>query len=849
MHEEEVINEFVVGNCVVQPSARAILVGNVPAKLGARAFDVLMALYARRSRIVTKNELLSLVWPNLIVEENNLQVHISALRKVLGPLSIATIPGHGYRFTAEIAGAKTPPASALPIPETQPVSGNLPASASTLIGREADLAALCEMVIAHRLTTIIGAGGIGKTRLAHTVALTQRAAFTDGAWLVELAQVSDPSMIPAAVAQALGASLLGKRDPRDELMSALQHRKLLLIIDNCEHLVGAVSVFVQGVRNQAPGVHVLITSQELLKLEGEQVYRLSPLVLPTSDGLAAAKASGAVTLFVERVRALRPGFSLTPENAGDIREICLQLDGLPLAIELAAARVPLLGAAGVRERLNERFRVLTGGARDAPRRHQALSETLDWSHSLLNDNERAVMRRAAVFVGGFGLELAQQVLSGAHMDEWAVLDHLGTLVDKSLIVADQTEPPRYRLLESTRIYALAKLREAGERDASATRNRHALAVLAHFEAAYQRKLIETRDAQLQRYLPDIDNLRAALDWARNSSDPGLQIALTGASAWIWVGAGHRAEGLRHCDQAMMRINATIPPEIEARMHLARAQVRVQSGVHEFSDDDVASVARSVTLYRAIGDRQLLTHALSVSSVLLAIRGDFKASAQLIDEVSECLDPSWPLAARWYSLAARNNYLYHSGSYADGALVAEECRALAVALGDRQLLILALGFLMRHLMQRGDYAQAVERGKELTEILRNVRFGNVGVAAFVFADYAAALTQQGALDAALTATREAVAKEVEVGTLWEQLNAIALLAFKRGRIEAAAQAMGRFDAMVNAHPRTKISLSGQRIRKEVHALLAHAIPAEALARLNALGATLSDDEAARLALDA
>ncbi len=841
------MGQFVVGACEVHPAERLLFVEGVPAKLGARAFDVLMALFERRERVVPKNELLEIVWPDLVVEENNLQVHISALRKLLGAQAIATVPGRGYRFTAEVHGASAAPMPAPTAASANPTRTNLDYSKSALYGRNDEVSTLSAMVKAHPLTTIVGAGGIGKTRLACATASGVIAHFEHGAWLVELAPVSDPALVSSAVAQALGLSLPGKASAQEEVVRALRGKVLLIILDNCEHVLGAASDLVQAIRASASQVHLLVTSQELLKVEGEYLYRLTPLPVPETDALEAAPTFGAVALFVERVRALRPSFTLTGQNVADVIEICRRLDGLPLAIELAAARVPLVGVAGVRERLNERFRVLTGGSRDAPRRHQTLRETLDWSHGMLTPDECTVLRRCGVFVGGFGLDLAQHVLTDEQMDAWSVLDHLGTLVDKSLVVADLNEPPRYRLLESMRAYALDKLTDAGDLEVSETQKRHAQGLLALFETTPAQFKNETRDQRLARYLPDIDNLREALDWLEASDERALHVALAGASAWIWVSAGQRAEGLPRCDRASARIDATTPPAQEARMHLMRSQVRVQSGVHEFNVADLDSIERAVALYRSLNDRLRMCHALSIYSVILAIQGNVTACERATKEVGLLLDPNWPAPSRWYYLVAENYFLYYAGRYEEGEAAAQACLRFAKTLDDRQLTGLALGYLERYSSARGNYAQAVERGRELTAKLRTDRFGLVGVAAFAFADYATALTKMDQLDEALLAMREAVAHESNVGTLWELLCAIALLAYKRGRVREAIMAFGRFEYMVAKHPHTRFNASSLEIHKEVKRLLKSAKSETEIEALCTQGVLLSEEEVASLAL--
>jgi predicted ATPase/DNA-binding winged helix-turn-helix (wHTH) protein len=459
------IPEFRFGHVVVEPRARRVLIGNEPARVGARAFDVLQALIEHRERVVGKDELLARVWPGMVVEENNLEVHISSLRKVLGAQVIATVPGRGYRFTAPV-DAKNIDDIVLGTGFAREPAGNLPSSLPTLHGRDADLARLQSLVQSHRLVTLTGPCGVGKTRLALAVARSLQHHFAQGAWVADLEDISDPSLLATTVARAAGLSPL---EPH-ELPARLRGRHMLLVLDNCEHMVSAVSRLAQALVAQAPPVHVVVTSQELLRAQGERLFRLQPLTVARQADPEQALASGAVALFVDRVESLLPGFELTGQQVADVIEICRRLDGLPLAIEMAAARVPLLGIAGLRQRLDERFQVLRGGARPTLRRHQTLRKAMDWSYGLLNAGERAVFRRAAVFVGGFTLGDAQRALAGEGLDEWDVLDHLGSLVDKSLVMADSNELPCYRMLETVQAYALDKLREAGESEPPARRS-------------------------------------------------------------------------------------------------------------------------------------------------------------------------------------------------------------------------------------------------------------------------------------------------------------------------------------------------------------------------------------------
>jgi predicted ATPase/DNA-binding winged helix-turn-helix (wHTH) protein len=540
------------GRFAMHAASRQLLVDGQPASLGARAFDVLHALIERRERLVTKNELLDLVWPVLVVEENNLQVQISSLRKLLGAQAIATIPGRGYRFTAAFDGADggtqnlvasglrpaAKPADAPVAPRT-----NLPAELPQLYGRDTDLTALRRLIDEHRLVTVVGAGGIGKSRLAQAAAHALSARWPDGVWMVELAGLSDPALVPNAVAQALHIAMPGQSAAQDELVAGMAPRTALLVLDNCEHLLDAVAVLVQAVMQGAPNVTLVATSQEPLRLPAEQQYRVVPLAVPSTTDAGDARDFGAIALLEARVRAVDPRFALNDESVPMAIDICRRLDGLPLAIELAAARVATLGLRPVRDKLDERFRLLTGGARATLRRHQTLRAALEWSHNLLNETEQAVFRRLGIFAGGFTMETAQAVAGDATLDEWAVLDHLSALVDKSLVVADAGEAPRYRLLESARAFALEHL-AAGE--TAETLRRHALAMRRFLERVDGTNLDgELRtDQYAALVLPELDNLRAAHAWAiGDGGDPEVAVALAAHAGSLIDYAGECADWL------------------------------------------------------------------------------------------------------------------------------------------------------------------------------------------------------------------------------------------------------------------------------------------------------------------
>jgi len=627
----------------IRPAERQVLVGGQPAALGARAFDLLMALYERRERVVGKNELLDLVWPGLVVEENNLQVQVSSLRKVLGPAAIATIPGRGYRFTLPLgAPARAVRPADASTSEGEPGMGadaprsNLPA-ATPLIGRDDDLHEAIDLMRRCPVVSIVGAGGIGKTRLALALAAADPLDAPEGRWWIELGPLTDGDQIPVAVAGVLGVQLPTNRPPLGFLAGVLANQRLLLVLDNCEHLAEAAAALVALLRAQAPGVRLLITSQESLKCVDEQVYRLGSLEVPTVADPEPASRAGAVALFVARARAVEPRFRLAADNVEAVVDICRRLDGIPLAIELAAARMPLLGVTGLQSRLSQMFNVLTGVARMKLRRHQTLRAALDWSVGLLTDEERTVFRRLGAFAGGFTLELAQAVARDATIDEWLVLDILAQLIDKSLVIAEGEDEPRYRLLEPTRAFALEQLAAAGESDA--VMRRHAEAVCDAMAVHDELQWTESYERRVRRWA-EIGNLRAALDWAMSpAGDRTLAIRTLGTCWTVWIGNCTTAEGFARM-MALWPLPTDLLPKVEAGFCLALACLKTR-----IRQDEVLQAAqRAVELYRQLGDRKRLVHSLvRCASAGMAHEADWVDAA--IAEASALVDDSSPYTLR------------------------------------------------------------------------------------------------------------------------------------------------------------------------------------------------------------
>ena len=737
---------FRFGTVEVQPATQQLVIDGVPAALGARAFDLLLALIERRERLVAKHELLDIVWRGQVVEEGNLHVQVSTLRKLLGPAAITTIPGRGYRFVAALEADKgangadaTPadvqvqadPSAPEPAPAVPPAPGNLGAHRQPLLGRATELQALLALVQAQRLVTLVGAAGMGKTALAQAAAQALRTRWRHGVWWVDLANVSEAALLPQAVAQALRIARPAGPEQgfqglsSEHLASVLASMSLLLVLDNCEHLVDAASALAERIVNHASGVHVLATSQELLNVPGEALFKLAPLALPAADlspqfpespeSLARAGQYGAIQLFVERARAADGRFALSADNVQAVTHICRRLDGLPLAIELAAARVRLLGVQGLLAKLDERFRVLTGGARTAMRRHQTLRAAIDWSHGLLSANEEVVFRRLGVFVGGFALELAQGVAQDEHIDAWAVLDALGGLVDKSLVsaavidAAEGAEPPRYSLLETTRAYALEMLAAAGETDAWMAR--HAQVVCALFERMEEARRGEQGTIStvelLRHTAPELDNARAALAWAGrglgNSEGAGsawgvgaavgsplggdldLAVGLAGSAMLVLGTLSLSTEAADHLMRLRGRLDASVSPQRAARFWLGLTILGQSSHLPLAVALDAADRAES--FYRVQGMPRRLSYLLVMKAVVLTQAGQWRSALDLLDAVREFEAPGGSARSIGAGLRARAWVHLAQGQFDEALTLFSEMRALMrAAPGERRFLI-------------------------------------------------------------------------------------------------------------------------------------------------------------------
>jgi predicted ATPase/DNA-binding winged helix-turn-helix (wHTH) protein len=578
---------YALGDFEIDLVRRELRILGSPIPVGGRAFEIIEVLAQSAGKLVTKDELMDRIWPGAIVMENTLHVHAAAVRKALGPHRglLKTVSGRGYRllgdWSARRPDAATPPVGLQKIrtPGETPGS-NFPLVVTRLAGRSVAVQRVQDLVSAYRVVTLTGPGGIGKTSLAVKVGRRILGDFADGGWLVEFASLSDPHLVPSTVASVLGLKISGEISA-ESVARAIGEQNLLLVLDNCEHVIDAVATLTEMFVRLCPRTTLLATSREVLRVEGEHVYRVPPLEVPAVD----AKDPGhildhsAVELFIARAKMLDADFSSHPHDLPRIAAICRHLDGIPLAIEFAAARAATLGIDQVADGLNDRFSLLTSGRRTAVPRHRTLRATLDWSYDLLPEPERLLLRRLAVFPAGFTIDAATAVMSESGLDASAVMAGIANLVTKSLVALSQSEASkRWRLLETIRAYALEKLADS---EANTAARHHAGYFRDYFAPPKSGFGVRLSHQEFARNGRDIDNVRAALDWCFSPmGDKTIGIQLTTAYAPVLLNLSLIGECHERCERALAGLGAA---PTDARM---RMQLQIALGIGMINTGDV-----------------------------------------------------------------------------------------------------------------------------------------------------------------------------------------------------------------------------------------------------------------------
>jgi len=820
-----------LGRFELLTAERVLLQDGAPVPLGPRAFDVLLALVERRGQLVSKQELIEAVWPGVFVEENNLQVQVSAIRKLLGRDAISTIPGRGYQLTLPAESSNEGAASPASESRSARAPTNLPDQLPPIYGRDAELATVTALLAEHRLVSIVGPAGIGKTRLAQAVAFGLSGDWPDGAWVVELAGASDAAAAHSSIARTVGVTLDARTAPAQTLIDRLRGRWMVLVLDNCEHLLDSMAAFARALLDRAPGIRLLVTSQAPLRLPDERVMRLDGLSVPARNDVSALPDSGALALFVARAGAALPGFRLEDGSRRRYLEICRRLDGIPLALELAASRLPLLGLAGLESHLDDRFKVLTGGLRDGLPRHRTLRSALDWSHGLLTPDEQKVFRRLGVFAGDFSLDLARAVAGDEQLDGWAIAELLATLIERSLVVAGSGTTPRYLLLETMRAYALEQLDHTGER--AALERRHASAMRALFEKMEAEWHNDSADAWRERHAPELNNLRAAADWALGAAgDAGTAVALAGDSAEIWLSTGLIHEGLQRWQRTLPFVPQA-EPAVRLRFWLAG------TAFFRWWSDGRTAVEHAIALARELRDDRRLYVALSFAASHAAHRGDETAARLAQHELDSLERTDWPSSLRVYGLEARSHTSYMFGRYEETLGVAQTMAGIYAATGNSRGKFLTRLYIANVMFTMDRHRDAVRLGRELRDEPRASRYDLYGIALLNLIE---ALLFAGEPDEAERTARQLLATRphllIGLGVC------LALLLAERGRFENAARLLGHGQRIYsdNALP---LEPSEFKVIERAQGLLHAALSGDEVERLAAEGARL--DEPAALAL--
>lgn len=755
----------------IHRARRQVRVNGEPVPLGARAFDLLMLLAEQHERVVSKAEIFAAVWPGQFVEDNNLTVQVSALRRSLGAEVVATVTGRGYRFVAQ------------PVQDTgNPVrhpAGNLPLRTAPVFGRERELDELLQAHETPACVTLCGLAGVGKTALAVSAAQRLAAAqrYAHGVWQVELANVLDPDRLVQAICESIGLEVNPRDVPLNQCLAQLRHRELLLLLDNCEHLMDAVASFVDALFRTSSHVSVLATSQEPLRVPGERIVRVNPLEVPPTPDAHGATDYGAVRMLLERVRAaMGDGFAPSPQDLVDMVEICRQLDGVPLALEFAAARVPLLGLGGVRSRLSDRLRLLTRGPRTAPSRHSSLLAALAWSHQLLPAPAQQLLHRLAMFPGGFSLHGAELLVGPEGASQ--LLEHLDVLVERSLVSRQPGARPRYRMLETTRAFALEALHASADGVDWASRLAHAMAQLC-VNAARE------RDSALM--WQEVPNARVALTWALKAPDHA-QVAITIAT-FLSVGlgaAGATGEALEHLKRVLPLVDARCPPMLAARFW--HWYGRVGSEGRMPVSQSVEAMMLADAMFESLGEaRHRHSCQRHLAEVELEAGHAERAEAHL--RIARALEQdSTPEADRMRRLRVESRLADARGQHDLALRHAQAALELAEGLGVKRYRLLLRADMAWTQLQMGQADAAVAGCQELLQFLDDsIRQGQAR--GRVLSVLTAALVAAGQVGRAVHSASDSLTALRQANQLSARCEVFAWVAAAAGSVQAAAQLVG------------------------------------------------------------
>ncbi len=820
-----------IGAFEVYPGERLLRADGKPVAVGARAFDLLLVLAENPGRLVTKATLIERVWPRLVVDENNLPAQIAGLRRILGPGAIRTVPRFGYRLDLPVSRVDTDAPGAVSLASTnaeRPTLGQRGAGerAQTLVGRRAELEAVQGALARERLLTLVGGAGVGKSRLAREVLALELERPGSAAAFVSLEPLDGIERVPSAISIALDLSMSGEGNRFLALGRALEGLGVLLVLDGAEHLAAELAEPLAALSTRARGLRILVTSQTPLGRPGEALYRLGPL--PVAE---------AVSLFTLRAAQADQRFAIAPASAPLVEEICRRLDGNPLAVELAAARVPAFGISALRANLDDRLRLLKISGLPGGERHGVLQAAFDWSYSLLAPAEQRVFDRLGAFAGSFTLDAASRAVAEESLDMPGAVDLVGRLVDCSLVTMLPREPVRYLLLETARCYARTRL--------DSTRARHdaerrmAEALLHVLDRAYEDYWSADEAIWLHQQEPELDNVRAALDWARRH-DAGLAISLYG-SAWpLFVETDLHAESRAAHAEAVGLLNDAMPLARTARFWEA---VSTYDSERQF---DRARYAAEIAaaMHARTGDLRAQYYALM--QLALNWRDDPDAASRTLATARRLEQPTWPSRLLAHGATVEGGVMASAGRHADARSAYRRALNHALVASERQALAATVQVVELDIAS-GEVSNALQLARPLAISLRHSgrRETRHELLSLLFG----ALLLAGEFEEARAAGIELyeLAKRLDLGRRYQSLDAMALLAASRGRHELAVRIAVASESAHESRGQVRRGPAAARLRGEVEALLDGALEPGWRTLTNDGTATLDEGEACERAL--
>ncbi len=813
-----------IGAFELFPADRRLCTAGRPVDVGARAFDLLLVLAENPGRLVTKATLIERVWPHLVVDENNLPAQIASLRRVLGAAAIRTLPRYGYRLDLPVTRTSTeadaPPATP-PALEPPPAARRL----DPLVGRAADLEDLRTALDRERLVTLVGAAGVGKSRLARELVARVLEAGGVTTAIVPLEPIQTVDDVPFAIALGLGLSLPDDADRYIGLKQALEGADFLLVLDGAEHLAAALAAPLATLVVGAQRLRLLVTSQAPLGRIGETLHRLG--ALPIDD---------AVELFGRRARQADHRFEPGAGHSAVACEICRRLDGNPLAIELAAARVPAFGLPALLENLDDRFRLLKLAGKSDDTRHGVLQAAFDWSYSLLSPPEQRVFDRLGAFPSSFTLDAGARAVADDAIDLPGAIDFIGRLVDRSLVTVLAREPARYKLLETARCYARERLKASATLEDA--ERRMALAELHVLDRAYEDYWWVDEAVWLHRHVPEINNVRGALDWARQH-DRALAVALLG-SAWpLFVEADLQVVARVAHDDAVALLTEAVPKARIARFWEAVATYDSERQV----DRACYAAELAAPMHATAGDSRSEYYALLQAA--LSGRDDLEAAGRALTAARRLEQPTWPTRLLAHGAIVEGALLTSAGRYADARAAFQRALDRAVATSERQALAATVNIVELDIAS-GSLAGALQLARPLAISLRHAgrRETRIELLALLFG----ALLLAEEMDEARAAATEIIElAQQDTGKLYLALDAMALLAAMDGRHAIAARVAACADAANVHHGQFRRRPAASRIRGAVEEMLGANLGAQWRSRGGTDAGVLDELEACHHAL--